>query len=220
MRWLLLAWLGTAVTSTLASSSHFTSDPRLFVAFLLAQLPLVALGLFALHRTGGLVRLLPRRGDITLGVVAALVLLLATWGGRALLAPTASPRQAWLLRIYLQLGDPLVLERLWWVHLSLILSACSVELIWRGWVQHGLCQRLGPLRGLIATALGYASATLPTAFLLAEPKLGPNPLVVLVALAVGLLLGQVTRLTERATPAMLAHAIFAHLTLIQFRPGL
>ncbi len=220
MPWLLLAWLFSTITCALASSSRLTADPRLFVWFSLAQLPLVLLALFVLHRKRALVRLLPRRGDITLGAVAAVVLLLATWGGRALLAPTASPRQAWLLRLYLQLGDPLVLERLWWVHVSLLFSAGFVELIWRGWVQHGLCERFGPIRGFIFTSLAYASTTLPSVVLLADPTVGPNPLVAAVALVVGLLLGQVTRLTDRAVPAMLAHAIFAHFTVIQFRPGL
>src|SRR4051812_37066006 len=72
--------------------------------------PYLALALLALRKLwddGTLLDvLMPRWGDLSVGVTTGAGLLLASFGARAVLAPAGSMRQAWLMRIYGQIGDP------------------------------------------------------------------------------------------------------------------
>jgi uncharacterized protein len=217
----LLATAVGLVTAHLASQPILAGTPRLWFLLLLAELPLGGLGLLVLYRKRRLCPLLaPKRGDVTVGFLAAVALTVATWAGRAFLTPNATPRQAWLLRLYLQMGDPIKLELLWWTHLVIILGACLNEIVWRGTVQPGLAEKFGAPRGLLLTSTLYALSTIPTAIALRDPTAGMNPIVPLTALAGGLLFGHITNLTGRLGPAIVAHATFSYFTVMQFRPGL
>jgi membrane protease YdiL (CAAX protease family) len=189
---------------------------------LLAELPLAVVALFFLHRNGTLKeKLLPKPGDVLKGVSMAGILILAIWSGRALVMPHGSERTAWLARLYLQLGDPIILEQLWWVALVILCWAALDEIVWRAWVQGEVVKRLGTHRGLIVSSLAYALQTAPFAYLLRDATAGYNPLLPLLALGTGLGWAYLTELSEgRIVPAMISHATLAYFTLLQFRPGL
>lgn len=161
-----------------------------------------------LHRSGLLKeRLAPRRGDISFGfLLAAALYILATLTRKAL-APTGSDHEAWVTRIYLQLGDPAVTGA-FAVGISVLLVAAAEELTWRGLVMERLAAAFGGTSGWLATTALYALVHVPTAFLLADPVAGPNPLLVLAAAGCGLVWGFLAMRIERLGPSLFAHALF------------
>ncbi len=165
-------------------------------------------------------RLTPRWGDLSMGVVGAVALVVLTWAGRTILSPRGIPRQAWLAQVYWFLGDPGELEERFWVPWLVVLSAMCDEIVWRGWIQDELATSTGAIRGWLLTAVLYAIQTAPTIITLKDPVAGPNPLLFVTALVGGLLFGFLTLATQRATPAMIAHAMFSYFILLQFRPAL
>ncbi len=217
---LVVVAIGSA-SAYLASRPEVSGQPRLWLYLLLPQLPLALLACVALARKGRLKsRLLPRRGDVFLGVLTSAVLVIATWAGRYLIMPHGSPRSAWLARMYLQLGDPILLQSSWWLPLALIVGPMLDELVWRGWLQDELTTRLGVGRGFLLTSGLYALTALPTMFTLADPTVGTNILFPLLATVGGLVWGYATLLSGRAIPAMISHATFVYFSVMQFRPGL
>lgn len=215
------------VTLLGAGSAYWCSRPemagqaRTWLYACLTEVPLALLAIWVLQRTGRLKqRLLPQRGDIFLGVLTALVVVIATWSARYLVMPHGSVREAWLFRMYLQIGDPLVLEATWWLPLVLIVGSVLDELVWRAWIQGHLAERLGAGRALAMTSGLYALTAVPTMFTLADPQAGTNLLFPLLAMLGGLVWGYATMLTGRATPAMVSHATFVYFSVMQFRPSL
>jgi uncharacterized protein len=210
-----------AASAQLASRPEIAGTPKIWLISMLPQLPLALLACIALARTGRLrQRLMPHRGDVFLGFLTAGVLVIATWAARYLIMPHGSPRVAWLARMYLQLGDPAVLQSTWWLPLVLVVGPMLDEVVWRGWVQDRLTEWLGHGRGFALTSGLYALTALPTLWTLADPSVGTNVLFPLLALVGGLTWGYTTLLSDRATPAMISHAIFAYFSVMQFRPGL
>lgn len=211
----------TSASAFVASRPEIAGQAPMWLYAMLPQVPLALLGVIALRRAGHLrERLAPRRGDVFLGVLTATVMVIATWAGRYLIMPHGSPRGAWLARMYLQLGDPILLQSTRWLPLVLIIGPMLDELIWRGWIQDRLTERLGVGRGFALTAGLYALSAVPTMFNLADPTVGTNILFPLLALVGGLIWGYATLLTGRATPAMISHATFVYFSVMQFRPGL
>jgi membrane protease YdiL (CAAX protease family) len=155
-----------------------------------------------------------------MGVLGAFALIIATWAGRTILSPRGVPRQAWLAHAYWFLGDPGELEERFWVPWLIGLAPMLDEIVWRGWLQDQLSKAMGGIRGWLMTALLYAVQTAPTIIALRDPVAGPNPLLFATALVAGLLFGFLTHVTQRATPAMIAHAAFSYFILLQFRPAL
>jgi hypothetical protein len=147
------------------------------------------------------------RGDISL---AALVAGLCYGLCRVLLpllAPHGSPREAWVLRVYLQIGDVAASGRLA-VGLAVFGVAALEEIAWRGLVLRTLEDAFGPRRALVYTTLLYGLAHAPTVFLLRDPSAGLNPLVLLAALGCGLLWGGLAVRAGRLVPSVLAHGLF------------
>jgi membrane protease YdiL (CAAX protease family) len=221
---IVVPWLVVAVA---AANSYYASRPAVagrpttWLFFMLPELPLALLACLALMRSGRLAqRLLPRRGDIFLGVLTALVLIIACWSGRYLVMPLGSPREAWLAHMYVQLGDPTQLQTSWWLPLVLIIGSMLDEMVWRGWIQDWLSLKLGGGRGLALTAGLYSLTAIPAMFTLADPTVGTNVLLPLLAMAGALVWGYATLLSGRATPAMVSHAAFVYFSVMQFRPGL
>jgi len=184
-------------------------------------LPHAALALFALERlrrNGTLfARLTPRGGDISIGAITAILLLLASWYVRSSLAPSGTPRQAWLLVLFLQIGDPERLQHSVVLTSALCLIAVAEELVWRGYVLDELTERFGKRRGWLATAGLYALAALPTAYTLRVPGAGPNPLLVFAAFGCGILWTFLAARFERLLPSIVSHVAFSYFSAVQFR---
>lgn len=178
-------------------------------------------GINALVAIGGIVSsvrtkewhfLLPRWGDITKGFFAAAILFGATFGLVKLLV-AGTPREAWIERIYLQLGDPLKLREAYGkVAAVIVLGAAFEEVVWRGFVSTALEPVLGPRRAWIASAALYAVAHVPAGIVLGSPALPAA------ALGVGLAMGALTNACAgRIPPAIIAHALFDICAAMMFR---
>jgi uncharacterized protein len=183
---------------------------------------LAALALHHLWTEGTLVdRLQPRFGDLSIGVVLFAILLLASFVARSALAPADTVRYAWLYRLYLQLGDPEIVQHSASLTAVLLLVALFEELVWRGLVLDLLSARLGSRRGWMASTLAYTAATLPTLFALRDPVAGLNPLLPTAALGAGLVWSFAAARLGRLPPVMISHMAFSYFSVVQFRwPGL
>lgn len=171
-----------------------------------------------LHRDGTLLeRMKPRWGDLSIGALVALLLLVASWLARSVLVPAGSERQAWLFRVYAQLGDPELIQRS--VALSGLLFGIAIaeEIVWRGLVAARLGDRFGPRRGWLLAALLYSLSSLPTVFTLRDPVAGPNPLLVLATLGCGIVWTFLALRMGRLVPAIFSHMAFTYFSVVQFR---
>lgn len=211
---LVLALLG----NSLAFRDSLAGSPQFLWTLGLVYLVLSGLALHHLWDQGTLLdRLAPRWGDLSMGAVTALLLLPASWLGRSVLAPAGTPRQAWLYRIYLQLGDPEVLQHSVTLTLLLLFLAIAEELVWRGLVLDLVSERLGTRRGWMVTTLLYAVALTPTVYLLRDPEAGLNPLLPIAALGAGLVWGFLAGRVGRLAPVFVSHMAFTYLSAVQFR---
>ena len=161
----------------------------------------------------------PAYGDVAVGILFAAVFFALTDVGQHLFAPAGSTREAWIVRLYLVIGDPAQIRgKLGGVFVALVAICLSEEIVWRGYVRHRLAQAYGGTVGTLAAAGLYALAHLPTVWALADEAAGPNPLVVLAALFGGLLWGGMTQASRgRLVPALIAHVAFDWAVLVMFR---
>jgi membrane protease YdiL (CAAX protease family) len=159
----------------------------------------------------------PRWGDFSIGFLTAAVLLLASWGARAVLAPAGSTRLGWLFRIYAQIGDPDAVQRSFVYTGALLVIVLCEELVWRSLVLDELTRRFGPRRGWPLAALCYGLTALPTLYTLRDPVAGPNPLLVTAALGCGIVWSFLASLKGRLMPVVIAHGVFTYFSLVQFR---
>jgi CAAX protease family protein len=159
---------------------------------------LIALGLLYAMCAAVALQRLHRRGVL----YGAAQLVMAAF------APHGSPREAWVIRLYLQLGDPEALEREL-VSAAVFLVAALEEVTWRGLVMRSLEVGYGTRWALVASALLFGAAHVPTMFLLSDPVAGLNPLIVLAAVGCGLVWGAMFWRTSRLLPAIFAHAFFS-----------
>lgn len=158
-------------------------------------------------------------GDFALGALSALGLLVGAAVIKPLIAPPGTEQSAWLAYIYLVVGDPVELSRSVLMTLALLLIAGCEEIVWRALVLDELMQRVGDRLAWPLSAVLYAVAILPTAFLLAGPA-GPNPLLPLAALGCGLVWGFMANIFRRLPPLIVSHMVFTYFTATQFRlPG-
>ncbi len=215
---LLLTFAGMAYSFSEASAGM----PRFWLGVSLPYVLLVALALHKMWQEGTLVELLtPRWGDLSIGAVSMIILLFASWAARRMLSPAGSPRQAWLFRIYLQLGNPEHLQRST-AYTLLIMAVCiAEEIVWRGMVLGDLTERFGRRAALPLSALAYGVAALPTLWLLRDPTAGLNPLLVTAAVGCGLVWSFLAAQFGRLAPVVISHMAFTYFTIVQFRlPGL
>lgn len=160
-------------------------------------------------------RLMPKRGDITLGFLLAAGL----YGGAALfhgvVTPRASERHAWMMRLYLQIGElqpgyaDVTVGVSMLTGLGVMVVAALEEVTWRGWVMQALARPYGPRPALWMTTGLYTVAHLATLQLLRDPDAGLNPLVVIAALGCGLVWGLVATVSNRLPVAVCSHALFS-----------
>ena len=161
----------------------------------------------------------PAFGDVAVGILFAVVFFGLTDLGQHVLAPAGSPREAWIVRLYLVIGDPAQLRgKLGGVFVALVAICLGEELVWRGYVRDRLARAYGETTATVASAGLYAAAHLPTVWALADDVAGGNPLVVLAALFGGLLWGGITQVARgRLVPALIAHVAFDWAVLVMFR---
>jgi uncharacterized protein len=212
----------TTAAVAFAMRPELAGTRTLYLVMGLAYAALAAWALYAMWDDGTLVdRLSPRWGDLSIGVVVTLLLIPASWAGRALLAAPGTPRQGWLYRLYLQLGSAEAIEHSLLITLLLIAIPILEEIVWRGMVLEELTQRLGQRRAWPLATLLYAFSVGPTIFTLADPIAGPNPLLFVAALGCGIFWTFVASVTKRLPPGIIAHIAFTYFSVTQFRaPGL
>jgi membrane protease YdiL (CAAX protease family) len=220
------------ITAAMAVSTHFAFQLERAGAlsfWLLASVPSLALaaGALVLARllndggAGDWVR--PVWGDFTRGVLGAAIVFAAAYEVSHLFAGT--PRESWLARFYLQLGDPGTLREGMAIYaVGVPIAAAGEEILWRGLVTRLLVDVVGERWAWAAAAVPYALAQAPTMWALRDPDAGKNPLLVLLALGSGLVWGALAkRFGGRVVPGILAHAMFNWLVLFPFRlwgPGI
>lgn len=220
-----LVW-AAYVLLTLAVAVAFSprfAGSMAFWGILAAPHALVAgYAVFQLRQQGRLAELLrPRWGDLSLGAFVGVLLLVASWAGRETLARVGTPQQAWLLNIYVQVGDPELIESSVWITALLLLIVACEDLIWRGWALKGTTELVGERRGWMLAALLYGATMVPTLFTLAAPVAGLNPLLLVGALFCGLVWTFMAHVIGRLPPVLISHAIFTYFSIVQFRqPGL
>ena len=212
----------TVALITAAMAFAFRIDvagsPWFWAALGVPYLTLAALAVRKLWNDGALVDvLLPRWGDFTLGFMTAALLLLASWGARAVLAPAGSTRLAWLFRIYAQIGDTDAVQRSFVYTVAIFAIVICEELVWRSMVLDELTQRFGTRRAWPLAALCYGVTALPTLFTLRDPLAGLNPLLVTAALGCGIVWSFLASIKGRLLPVVIAHGVFTYFSLVQFR---
>jgi membrane protease YdiL (CAAX protease family) len=209
------AWVGALGTTAVAATACWlvcrpeqAGTRRMLGLFSAAQLGLAAFAVTWLRHRGELRRLRPARGDVTIGFALAVVLYGIGYALSRLATSPASPIGSWLIRIYLQLGDPVLTAALPVGVAVMMLGACE-EIAWRGGVMTALGAVYGPARAWWLTALLQAVAYAPTVVLLADPVRGPNPVLVVGTLVVGLGWGWLVRHGVQLAPIVISHALLA-----------
>lgn len=210
----------TSITAAMAFAFRLdlAGSPWFWVALGVPYVALAALALKKLWDEGALVDVLsPRWGDFSLGFLTAAILLAASWGARAALAPAGSTRLAWLFRVYAQIGDTDMLQRSVLYTGALFVIVVSEELVWRSMVLDELTLRFGTRRAWPLAALCYGVTALPTLFTLRDPLAGLNPLLVTAALGCGIVWSFLASVKGRLLPVLIAHGVFTYFSLVQFR---
>jgi membrane protease YdiL (CAAX protease family) len=193
-------------------------SPQFWAAMAVPYLALAALAVYKLWDDGELLDVLtPRWGDFSLGFVTAAILIFASWGARAVLAPAGSPRLGWLFRIYAQIGDPDAVQRSSLFTSLLLLIVICEELVWRSMVLSELSERFGTRRGWPLAALCYGLTALPTLVTLRDPQAGLNPMLVTAALGCGIVWSFLASIRGRLMPVIISHGVFTYFSLVQFR---
>jgi membrane protease YdiL (CAAX protease family) len=150
----------------------------------------------------------PSGGDISIGALLALLLYVAATLTHKGLTAQGSPREPWMMRLYLHIGDPNITAA-FAVGVSVLAIGAAEEVAWRGWVMRALVSAYGDRFGWLASSALYTLAHLPTVWLLSDPTAGPNPLVVLGAAGCGLVWGYLALRIGRLGPSLFSHALFS-----------
>lgn len=190
----------------------------LLLAAVHGPLALVAVGW--LRRTGQLrQRLAPAYGDVTKGFLTAAGLFLAAFVIHHLATGRGSFREPWVMRAYLQVGDPFA-SGAWGVAAAVLAIAACEEITWRGGVMTLLADAIGARRAWLLTTALYGLSYAPTVYLLRDPLAGPNPLLLVAALVGGAVWGGLVLLFGRVPPVVIGHAllVWALLAFPLWRP--
>ncbi len=222
MKRVALAIVVSAAGNALAFRENLQGSALFWLWILLPSLLLSAVALHQFWENGTLVdRFTPQWGDLSIGAVSAATLLLASFVARGALTPSGTERQAWLYRVYLQLGDPEALQHSVLLTTALLLAAAMEELVWRGLVLDRLAERfrlaarLDP-GGALLLAVARADAVRA-----ARSGGGLNPLLMIAALGCGIVWGFMAARFGRLFPAIFSHMAFTYFSAVQFRwPGM
>ena len=161
----------------------------------------------------------PSWGDFTVGFLATLVLFTASYGATKLLAPTGSDHESWLARLYLQLGNPMILRaRPLYVASTLIVMAIADEVLWRGVVTRLIAERVGSRTAWLYAIIPYALTQVPTMWALRDPVAGLNPVLPIAAVGGAFVWGALARQQQgRLVPGIVSHALLTWSLLMMFR---
>lgn len=214
----LLAFVALTATYAFAFRPELGGTAMFFWIFGLPHALFAAVALHKLWSDGTLLdRVAPRGGDISIGFIVAVVLLASSWAARSTLTPPGTSRSAWLFSIYLQLGDPELIQRSFVLTLVLLAIVLCEELVWRGLVLEEMNETLGTRRGWLGAALLYCLASIPTAYTLRDPVAGPNPLLVFATLGCGIVWTFMAGRFGRLVPGAVSHMVFTYFSAVQFR---
>jgi membrane protease YdiL (CAAX protease family) len=197
-----------------------SGSAQLWLTLCLPTIALAAIGAFRAQKDGELAAWLrPTWGDFTRGFAVTLVLFAGAYVFVKVLAPAGTPREGWMARIYLQLGDPSVMRKhAPLVAFALIAMSAAEEIVWRGLVTTLFAERFGSRRAWIFAAVAYGAAHVPAMWALRDEAIGLNPILPLAALGAGLVWGALTRFYGgRVFPAIVSHALFYWCVLMMFR---
>ncbi len=218
MKLTLLTVLVTTAAMGFAFRANVAGTPTFWLSLLVPYLVLAGLAVKKLWDEGALLDVAgPRWGDLSVGALTGGLLLLASFGARAVLAPADSVRQAWLFRIYAQVGDPDVVQRSVLYTAAVFVIVVCEELVWRSMVLDELSQRFGTRLGWPLAALAYGFSMLPTLFTLRDPLAGLNPLLLTSGIGCGIVWSFLASIKGRLPPVIVAHAVFTYFSLVQFR---
>lgn len=208
--------IASAVTMRFALDPDHPGQPWVLGLFGAAYGALAVAAVVVLWRRGETRLLRPASGDLSLGAVSAALLYGLAMLARLALAPQGTPREAWIVRVYLQLGESEALHLLQrpeasgpMLGVAVLLIAAAEELTWRGLVLRSLESALGTGRAVALSTLLYVLAAVPSAALLRDPTAGLNPLLVLAALGGGLAWSALYVRRGRLMPAVFSHALFS-----------
>lgn len=207
--------LALLVTILSAIALRYAFDPEqagtwsMLLVLFAVYAPCAAAAMVLMQREGKLRdEIRPRAGDLAFGGLIAGVMYVAGMGARQFLLSPDTPRNWWVVRLYLQLGDG-ANNRMLYVGMAVFVIAVLEEITWRGLVMRSLRPSYGPLRSWLLSSVLYALSHLSTISLLAHPVGGPNPLLVAAALGCGLVWGHLYNRTGRLAPCLFAHGIFS-----------
>lgn len=219
-----LGLIGLVVVVTGLSAYFGLSSPpgstRLWLTLALPTIALAAVALLRAHNDGELEAWMrPTWGDFTRGFATTLFLFGAAYVYVKLIAPSGTPRDAWMARLYLQLGDPSVMRKhAPTVAFAIIALAASGEIVWRGLVTTLFAEQFGSRYAWVMAAVAYAVASVPSMWALRDAAAGLNPVLPLAALGGGLVWGALARFYNgRVFPGIVSHALFAWCVLMMFR---
>jgi membrane protease YdiL (CAAX protease family) len=208
LRVIALVVVGVAAAQAFAMQPSNANSWRLWAALLAAYGVLGGLAVLAFRNNSELPRpiLLPKGGDLSLGVLVGVVTVAVAFLGLQVIAGPGTGREIWLFRLYAQSGNIQGESQL-----TILLGLVVVleELVWRGWVLSSL-RTVSERWAAPLSALAYALAHLPVFFTLGDPVAGGNPLIPLAALGGGLVWGYMTQLTGRVLPTIIAHGVFTY----------
>lgn len=195
-----------AGATALSFGPSVAASPRVLLYIGVTYAVLAIVTLIGLWRRGELARrMMPKFGDISVAGLIGVTLHLAAVVVVAFLIGT--PREGWIMRVYLHIGDPATTRVAGVAALVALVAACE-EIVWRGLVNAKLIEAFGSVRGILSGTLLYALAHVSTVYLLRDVVAGLNPLVLVAAAGCGLVWGVVADQTERLIPSIAAHALF------------
>jgi membrane protease YdiL (CAAX protease family) len=207
LRVIALVVFGVAAAQAFAMQPSNANSWRMWATLVTAYGVLGGLALLA-FRNEGLPRpvLVPKGGDLSLGVLVGVVTVALAFLGLHLIVGPGTGREIWLFRLYAQSGN---VQGQSYLTALLALVVVLEELVWRGWVLSSL-RTISERWAAPLSALAYALAQLPVFFTLGDAVVGGNPLVPLAALGGGLVWSYMTQLTGRVIPTILAHGVFSY----------
>ncbi|WP_394826980.1 CPBP family intramembrane glutamic endopeptidase [Pendulispora albinea] len=217
---LVLVVLGVAIPAFFGWQIQHAGTFTFWLLVVVPTLILALLGAIRAQRHGELRDWIkPRWGDATVGVLSGVVLVAAAYAFTRMVSPTGGAREAWLARIYMQIGGLADLRpHTTWLAAGIIVASMAEELVWRGLVTTVIAEQWGSRRAWVVSAVLYAVAHLPAAWSLADPSAGPNLLLPAGALGAGLVWGALVRLKGGSlVSAIIAHAFFDWCVVVMFR---